>query len=220
MSQTNHTPTDNDAQTRPGMAENTNTPLANGQPTGQKGQALGQNDAYMKAIKAARAASDEHYIDDFGEEYVDDGSDNSDEEGGEGHDSQNSDARRESRVRSEASTDDLVRLAIHGLFEKKGKNIVSLDLRELTDTVTDAFVVVHGDSTTQVRALAGSVEDEIEKATGERPWHVEGLHNATWVVLDYVSVVVHVFLEETRDFYGIEELWNDAIVQEHFDEGR
>ena len=68
-----------------------------------------------------------------------------------------------------------------------------------------------------MRALADSAEDMVRQATGERPWHREGLMNAQWVVLDYGSVVVHVFLPERREFYGLEELWSDALMTEDDD---
>jgi ribosome-associated protein len=101
-------------------------------------------------------------------------------------------------------------LAVHGLIEKKGKDIVTLDLRNIRHAVTDYFVVCHGDSNTQVDALADSVEYEIHKATGENPWHREGKENSEWVILDYVHMVVHIFQKDKREFYGIESLWADA----------
>jgi ribosome-associated protein len=102
--------------------------------------------------------------------------------------------------------------AVNGILEKKGHDAVTLDLRELQNSVADFFVVCHGDSNTQVEAIARSVEDEVEQETGERPLFREGLQNAEWVVLDYFTVVVHIFLKEKRDFYGIERFWADAAV--------
>ncbi|MCF8284369.1 MAG: ribosome silencing factor [Sphingobacteriales bacterium] len=101
---------------------------------------------------------------------------------------------------------------VHGMQEKKGKNIVSLDMRNISSSVSDYFVVCHADSTTQVKAIADSVEDEVFKALGEEPWHKEGFQNSEWILIDFASVVVHIFRTEKRDHYGIEDLWGDAEV--------
>lgn len=103
-------------------------------------------------------------------------------------------------------------VVVHGMQEKKGKEIVSLDLRNISSSVSDFFVVCHADSSNQVKAIADSVEDEIFKAFGEDPWHKEGFQNSEWILLDYVSVVVHIFRTEKRDHYGFEDLWGDADV--------
>jgi ribosome-associated protein len=99
---------------------------------------------------------------------------------------------------------------VFGILEKKGKNVVILDLRQLKEAVADWFILCEGDSSTQVRAIADSVSEEVKKVLGERPWHVEGSENAQWVLLDYVNTVVHVFQPATRAFYGLENLWSDA----------
>jgi ribosome-associated protein len=104
----------------------------------------------------------------------------------------------------------LEEVVIKGLQEKKAHNIISLDLRNIKTAVADFFIVCHGDSTTQVEALARSVEVTVEKNLQESPVHLEGIQNAQWVLIDYINVVVHVFLSETRDYYGIERLWADA----------
>lgn len=111
-------------------------------------------------------------------------------------------------------TDELTELAIKALQEKKGHDIVSLDLRELKTSITDMFIVCHGDSTTQVEALARSAEEIIYKETGENPVYKEGSENAQWILLDYINVVIHIFLREYRDYYGIERLWADAQVRQ------
>ena len=114
-----------------------------------------------------------------------------------------------------AATEKLVEEVINGLLEKKGKRIVTLDLREIENAVTDFYVVCSGDSNTHVNALAGSVEEEVRKALKDKPWHVEGTTNAEWVLLDYVNVVVHIFQRSTREHYNIEGLWADAVVKEY-----
>jgi ribosome-associated protein len=121
------------------------------------------------------------------------------------------------KISRKAETEKLVDEIVNGLLEKKGKNIVTLDLREIDNAVTDFYVVCSGDSNTQVNALAGSVEEEVKKALKDRPWHVEGTSNGEWVLMDYINVVVHIFLRGQREHYNIEGLWADAIVKE-FDE--
>jgi ribosome-associated protein len=107
----------------------------------------------------------------------------------------------------------LSELAIHGIQEKKGNDIVRLDLRNLKSSVSDYFVICHADSGTQVKAIANSIEDEIFKATGQDPWRKEGLEHAEWILLDYIDIVVHVFKTEKREFYGVEDLWGDADIK-------
>ena len=93
-------------------------------------------------------------------------------------------------------------------LSKKAHNIVILDLRTLT-SMTDFFVICSADSDTQVRAIAEEIRDGSERA-GEKVWHNEGYSESTWVLLDFVDVVVHVFHKETRSFYNLEKLWGDA----------
>jgi ribosome-associated protein len=104
-------------------------------------------------------------------------------------------------------------LVIYGIQEKKGNDIVRLDLRNIHSSVADYFVVCHAESSTQVKAIAQSVEEEVFKALKLDPWRKEGLQNADWIVLDYVDVVVHIFKTDKREFYGIEDLWGDAEMQ-------
>ena len=103
---------------------------------------------------------------------------------------------------------------IQGLLERKGKDIVCLDLREIDGAVCDYFIICHGDSTTQVSALAESVENTVRIEMGEKPWNSEGQENSTWILLDYSNVVAHVFLRDVREFYNLEELWADANIRE------
>lgn len=102
---------------------------------------------------------------------------------------------------------------IEGIQEKKGKEIVTLDLRTLKNAVAEYFIVCHGESRTQVEAIANSIEEEVYKKIKENPWHKEGYENAEWILLDYINVVVHIFQKDKRDFYGVERLWADADIQ-------
>ena len=104
-------------------------------------------------------------------------------------------------------------LVIFGMQEKKGNDLVRLDLRNIFSSVSDYFVICHADSSTQVKAIANSVEDEIFKATQQEPWRKEGLENSEWILLDYIDVVVHIFRTDKREFYGVEDLWGDAEIK-------
>lgn len=107
----------------------------------------------------------------------------------------------------------LIDAIVEGLLEKKAKDIKLLDVRALT-TLTDYFVVCHGTSETQIRALANSAIEKVKEELGENVWKKEGLDARRWIILDYVNVVVHIFSEEKRAYYGIERMWNDAEITE------
>ncbi len=107
----------------------------------------------------------------------------------------------------------LSELAIYGMQEKKGNEIVRLDLRNIFSSVSDYFVICHADSATQVKAIANSVEEEIFKATRQEPWRKEGLEYGEWILLDYIDVVVHIFRTDKREYYGVEDLWGDADIK-------
>ena len=108
------------------------------------------------------------------------------------------------------NTDNLITSVIEGIENVKGLNINILDLREIENVACKYFIVCSGSSSTQVNAITGSIRKSVSKEIGEKPWHVEGLENRKWVLMDYVDVVVHIFNEETREYYKIEELWGDA----------
>jgi ribosome-associated protein len=109
----------------------------------------------------------------------------------------------------------LVDAVVEGIQEVKGKDIVHLDLREVPNTVSDHFIICHGDSGTQVQAILRSVERFALEKAGEKPWHSEGLNNAEWVLLDFVDVVVHIFLRDKRAYYALEDLWGDAASRRY-----
>ena len=98
-------------------------------------------------------------------------------------------------------------------FEKKAKEVISLDLRGLS-SITDYYIICHGNSEPQVKAIV----DNIRKKTSFKPKHLEGYENKKWVLLDYFDIIVHVFDESERDFYSIEQLWADAPKHEFNDE--
>lgn len=104
---------------------------------------------------------------------------------------------------------------IKAIKEKKGEQIVSLDLRKIPEAVADFFIICEANNQPQIRAISDSVEDLVRKDCGENPYRHEGKQNLQWVLLDYVNIVVHVMMPEQRKFYKLEEMWSDAELQEH-----
>lgn len=109
----------------------------------------------------------------------------------------------------------LIKTIINAIQEKKGENIISLDLRKVNEAVADFFIVCEASNQPQVRAIAEFVEHEMKQKCDEYPYRHEGMKNLQWVLIDYVNVVVHVMLSETRKFYKLEEMWSDAVAHEH-----
>lgn len=122
-------------------------------------------------------------------------------------------ARKRARAkdRDDAAVKELATLAAREAADRKGSDVALMDLRGLT-SATDFFVVASGESDVQVKSIADRVEARL-KEEDVRPWHVEGLSNAYWVLLDYVDFVVHVFHRDARDYYDLERLWADAPVE-------
>lgn len=110
------------------------------------------------------------------------------------------------------STDDLLACIIKGIEDVKGLDIDILDLREIDNRVCDYFVICNGTSNTQVNAIVNSVQKGVSRELKDKPWHVEGTENGEWVLMDYVSIVVHVFQKHIREYYNIESLWGDAKI--------
>lgn len=106
--------------------------------------------------------------------------------------------------------DALAEVIVKGMQEKKASDVVKIDLSKVNEAAADFFVICHGDSDRQVKAIADSVEEETLKALKEKPLSREGQNENRWVLLDYVNVVVHVFQKEVRGFYEIEDLWHDG----------
>ncbi len=104
---------------------------------------------------------------------------------------------------------------INAIQEKKGENIISLDLRKIPEAVADFFIICEATSTTQVRGIGDYVEQKLRETLGEVPYHHEGHQASQWILIDYVNIVVHVMLPETRKFYKLEEMWSDAEGEEH-----
>jgi ribosome-associated protein len=106
---------------------------------------------------------------------------------------------------------------IRAIQEKKGENIVSLDLRKIHEAVADFFIVCEANNQPQIKAIAEFIDEQVKNLCGEKPYHNEGKGNLQWVLIDYVNVVVHIMMPETRKFYKLEEMWSDAVLDEHPD---
>ena len=99
--------------------------------------------------------------------------------------------------------------AVDAMADKRAMDITVIDLREVS-SMADFFVIGTGESDLQIKAIANGIVDQIEEACGEQPWKREGMEHLQWVVLDYVDVVVHIFLPEKREHYRIDRLWGEA----------
>jgi len=104
---------------------------------------------------------------------------------------------------------------IKAIQDKKAENIVSLDLRKIPEAVADFFIICEANNQPQIRAVADAVEEDVKKKCGENPYHHEGRQALQWVLIDYVNVVVHIMMPESRKFYKLEEMWSDALLTEH-----
>jgi ribosome-associated protein len=127
-----------------------------------------------------------------------------------------SDRKRKSVVRLTKSSK-IIKTIITAIQDKKGGNIISLDLRKINEAVADFFIICEADNQPQVRAIAEHIEQQVALQCGEKPYHHEGYKALQWVLIDYVNVVVHVMLPENRKFYKLEEMWSDGVAQ-HYDE--
>jgi|SRR5690606_10487129 len=108
----------------------------------------------------------------------------------------------------------LSRVIVSGMQEKKASDIVILDLRQLKNAIADFFVICSGSSDKQIDAIIDAIDEQVHKELKENPWHIEGKNNKEWMLLDYISVVAHVFRKDRREFYSLEKLWGDAEVTE------
>lgn len=102
---------------------------------------------------------------------------------------------------------------VKGMLEKKAKDILVMDLREVKNAVADYFIICSGGSDTQLDSISDSIEDEVFKGLKQNPWKKEGKQNKEWILIDYVDVVAHVFKKDRREYYSLEELWGDAKTE-------
>ena len=119
------------------------------------------------------------------------------------------------KANTEISLETLKSSIIKGMQEKKAYHITSIDLRKLNNRLADMFIICHGTSDKQVDAIAESVEREVHTATGQKALHREGFENKEWILLDYFDIIVHIFEEEKRSFFALENLWGDGQIETH-----
>jgi ribosome-associated protein len=122
------------------------------------------------------------------------------------------------KKREALKVEPLVNCIVDAILDKKGKEVISLEIGKLPNAVCDYFIICHADSTTQVHAIAENIEIKVGEQLKEKVWKSAGYDNSIWVVLDFVNVVVHIFQTEWRSFYKLEELWADAQMKLYTDE--
>ena len=123
--------------------------------------------------------------------------------------------RKKSTVTRITRSSKIFKTIIYGIVEKKGINIVSLDLRKIPEAVCDFFIICEANNNNQLKAIADSVEEQVKKTCNESPYKHEGRQAQQWILIDYVNIVVHIMLPEPRKFYQLEEMWSDAPAMEH-----
>lgn len=126
-------------------------------------------------------------------------------------------ARPKSSVTTLTRNSKIFKTIIKAIQDKKGENIISLDLRKIPEAVADFFIICEATSTTQVKAISDNIEVMLKDELDETPYKHEGYQALQWVIVDYVNIVVHVMQPDTRKFYRLEEMWSDADGMEHTD---
>jgi ribosome-associated protein len=123
--------------------------------------------------------------------------------------------RKKSTVARLTKSSKIIKTIIATIHEKKGENIISLDLRKIPEAVADFFIVCEANNPTLLKAIADDIEYEIKEKCGEAAYKHEGRQAQQWILIDYINVVVHIMLPDTRKFYQLEEMWSDAVSTEH-----
>jgi ribosome-associated protein len=113
----------------------------------------------------------------------------------------------------ETETEQLIDAIVEGIQRKKGIDIIKMDLTKINHSECKYFIICHGNSNTQVDAIAHSVEDTVLELRNEKTWHTDGYRNSIWILLDYADIMVHIFQKDSRRFYDIENLWADAHIE-------
>jgi ribosome-associated protein len=126
--------------------------------------------------------------------------------------------RKTSKVSRLNRNSKIFKTIISAIQEKKGSKITSLDLRNIPEAVADFFIICEATSNTQVKAIADFVEYQVKQICNELPYRQEGQHLAHWILIDYVTVVVHIMQPDARKFYRLEEMWSDAPAMAHSEE--
>ncbi len=119
----------------------------------------------------------------------------------------------------DSETEKLYYSILEGLFNKKGKEVIEINLVNVENSICKYFIICHGDSNTQVRAITESIEEKVNEYLNISAWHKEGLENMQWVLLDYIDIIVHIFQKPFRDYYNLEDLWADGKIKRLEDVG-
>jgi ribosome-associated protein len=117
-------------------------------------------------------------------------------------------------IKKFADVETLSKVAVHAIQEKKGHHITVLDLSKLDNAFTERMILCCGNSDRQTQAIADELEKHIRETLNEKPFSVEGRQTGEWILLDYVNLVVHVFLPRVREYYALDDLWGDAQVKQ------
>lgn len=112
------------------------------------------------------------------------------------------------------TTEEVKEIVIQSIQDKQGSDVVSLDLTEINEAITDYFIICEADSKVQVKAIADEIYRQVKDKAGYNASHTEGYEYLEWVLLDYLDIVVHIFYKDKRRFYDLEELWSDAPVEQ------
>ena len=124
-------------------------------------------------------------------------------------------ARKKSSLTRLTKNSKIFKTIISAIQQKKGENIISLDLRKIPEAVSDFFIICEATNNIQLKAIADNIEFEVKNKCGEMPYKHEGRQAQQWILIDYINVVVHIMLPEPRKFYQLEEMWSDAPQSEH-----
>ena len=123
--------------------------------------------------------------------------------------------RKKNTITRLTKSSKIIKTIINAIQEKKGENVISLDLRKIPEAVADFFIICEANNPSLLKAIADEVEHEVKERCGESAYKHEGRQAQQWILIDYVNVVVHVMLPEPRKFYQLEEMWSDAVSTEH-----
>ena len=123
--------------------------------------------------------------------------------------------RKKNTITRLTKSSKIIKTIINAIHEKKGENVISLDLRKIPEAVADFFIVCEANNPSLLKAIADEVEHEVKERCGESAYKHEGRQAQQWILIDYVNVVVHIMLPEPRKFYQLEEMWSDAVSTEH-----
>ena len=123
--------------------------------------------------------------------------------------------RKKNTITRLTKSSKIIKTIINAIHEKKGENVISLDLRKIPEAVADFFIVCEANNPSLLKAIADEVEHEVKERCGESAYKHEGRQAQQWILIDYVNVVVHIMLPEPRKFYQLEEMWSDAVSTDH-----